>query len=43
MKFGILLGSYNRQPKNNLEYMVTKFLEVEKMLISKFIFLNITV
>ena len=32
MKSGILLGSHNRQSKENLEYMVSKLIESEKLL-----------
>ena len=32
MKSGILLGSHNRQSKENLEYMVSKLFEAEKIL-----------
>ncbi len=34
MKCGILLGSHNRQSKENLEYIVEKLFEAESMLIS---------
>tara|TARA_Y100000589_G_scaffold287890_1_gene288972 strand:+ start:24468 stop:25667 length:1200 start_codon:yes stop_codon:yes gene_type:complete len=34
MKCGILLGSHNRQPKENLEFLVKKLQEAEKILIN---------
>ena len=34
MKCGILLGSHNRQSKENLEYIVEKLFEAENILIS---------
>tara|TARA_S200000501_G_C20775300_1_gene722408 strand:- start:45 stop:1247 length:1203 start_codon:yes stop_codon:yes gene_type:complete len=34
MKSGILLGSHNRQPKENLDFLIMKLKEVEKKLIN---------
>ena len=33
MKSGILLGSHNRQSKENLEYIILKIKEVEELLL----------
>ena len=32
MKSGILLGSHNRQPKENLDFLIMKIKEAEKVL-----------